>query len=242
MSGTATSPSSATGHRSQPTGHSGPTVAAVLFDMDGTLLDSEKIWDVALHELAASLGGVLTAEARTSMVGANLRHSVGIVHADVGAMDADERASADFLVRRTGELFATDLVFKPGALELLERLHAAAVPTALVTSTVRSLTETCLQFLGRQYFAVSVCGDEVEVPKPGAESYAKAARLLGVAAGDCVAIEDSPTGIASAEAAGCAVLAVPSEVPIAEASTRTVRASLVGVDLSVLGAVLRDRR
>jgi beta-phosphoglucomutase-like phosphatase (HAD superfamily) len=188
-------------------------LAAVFFDMDGTLLDSEKVWDVALDDLAAHLGGSLSVPARLSMVGSSLGRSVAIVHTDLG-VTADPAASAGYLTARTAELFRTHLVWKPGARELLDAVAAAGLPAALVTSTFRELTEIALDFMGRDYFAATV--------------------LLGVAAADSVAIEDSPLGIAAAEAAGCRVLAVPSEVPINPAPTRTLVASLRAVDLEFL--------
>lgn len=217
-----------------------PQLQAVLFDMDGTLLDSEKVWEIALDELAASLGGRLSAPARASMVGSTLDRSIRILHADVGVA-GDEQRSGEFLMRRTDELFRTQLEYRPGAVELLRALRAAAMPMALVTSTQRALTDVALDWMGRSYFDVSVCGDEVVHPKPAAESYQRAAQLLGVDPRMCVAVEDSPIGIAAAEAAQCAVLAVPSEVPIEPAPTRTVRDSLVGVDLPALSQVLHRR-
>ncbi|WP_460604312.1 HAD family hydrolase [Jatrophihabitans fulvus] len=209
--------------------------------MDGTLLDSEKIWDVSLADLAAFRGGALSPDARAAMVGSSLMRSVALLHEDVGTPDADPRESADFLAARTAELFRTDLTWRPGAPELLAALREADVPTALVTSTFRSLTEIALDTLGRDNFTASVCGDEVEHPKPAPDPYLRAARLLGVAADECVAVEDSPLGVASAEAAGCVVLAVPAEVPIGASGRRTVRDTLVGVDLEMLGSLVAAR-
>jgi HAD superfamily hydrolase (TIGR01509 family) len=210
---------------------------AVLFDMDGTLLDSEKVWDVALDDLATWLGGDLSPAARARMVGSSLGRSVAILHADLG-IEADPETSGAYLIERTAELFRTDLVWKPGAEELLHAVHAAGVPAALVTSTHRRLTEIALDTLGRQYFAASVCGDEVARPKPHPDPYLRGAELLGVLPQRSVAIEDSPLGITSAEAAGCAVLAVPSEVPIEPAPTRTLRSSLVGLTVADLEALV----
>jgi HAD superfamily hydrolase (TIGR01509 family) len=219
--------------------HDEDELLGVLFDMDGTLLDSEKVWDVALDDLAQMLGGKLSAQARESMVGSSLWRSIAIVHADLG-VTADEAASARYLTARTTKLFATELRWKPGARELLKAVHDAGVPAALVTSTYRQLTEVALDVIGRQYFAATVCGDEVRQPKPAAEPYLTAARLLGAPAKRCVAIEDSPLGLASAQAAGCAVLAVPSEVMIAPAPTYTIVTSLSDVGLNLLRNLVRD--
>ena len=206
---------------------------AVLLDMDGTLLDSEKVWDVALDDLAAWLGGELSDRARRRMVGSSLARSVAILHSDLG-VEADPESSGAYLLARTAELFRTDLRWRPGARELLSAVHDAGVPTALVTSTHRGLTEIALDMMGRQFFTATVCGDEVSRPKPHPEPYLRAAALLGAQVRQCVAIEDSPLGIAAAEAAGCVAVAVPSEVVIDPAPGRVVRDSLLEVDLPML--------
>lgn len=211
---------------------------AVLFDMDGTLLDSEKVWDVALDDLATWLGGDLSPSARERMVGSSLARSVAILHADLG-IEADPESSAAYLTERVAELFRTDLVWKDGAVELLRAVNEAGIPAALVTSTHRRLTEIALDTMGRQHFTATVCGDEVRRPKPNPDPYLRAAELLGVRADRSVAIEDSPVGIAAAEAAGCVVLAVPSEVEIEQAPTRTIRHTLADVTVADLAAMVR---
>lgn len=215
----------------------GGSLQGVLFDMDGTLLDSEKIWDVALVDLATWLGGELSAAARTRMVGSSLARSVAILHHDLD-VDADPESSGAYLTERTAELFRTELIWKPGARELLAAVRSAGVPAALVTSTHRRLTEIALDTLGRANFAAVVCGDEAARPKPNPDPYLRAAQLLGVPAQRCVAVEDSPLGVAAASAAGCAVLAVPSEVPLEPAPRVTVRHSLVGLSVDDLAALL----
>jgi HAD superfamily hydrolase (TIGR01509 family) len=211
----------------------------VLFDMDGTLVDSEKVWDVALHELAALYGGALSGPARQSMVGSSVAVSMRILHTDLDQPWRDPEVGALWLQRRVSELFAIGLEWRPGAQHLLHTVRAAGIPTALVTSTARELVEVALDTLGRDRFDVVVCGDEVVRTKPDPAPYLTAARLLDVAIEECVAIEDSPTGVASARTAGAAVIAVPCDVALSDVDGVTVVDSLTDVDLSDLLALVR---
>ncbi len=211
---------------------------AVLFDMDGTLVDSEKIWDISLKELAHRLGGELSAPARASMVGANLARSIGIVHADVGVVAGDLAGDGGWLLARTRELFSEGLTWRPGAPELLQAVRDAGLRTALVTSTERDLTDVALKWIGAEFFDATVCGDEVAHNKPHPDPYERAAWLLGVDPTGCVAVEDSPTGVASAVAAGCTVIVVPAEVPVEPGERRIIRDALVGVDVDYLRTLI----
>lgn len=211
--------------------------AAVLFDMDGTLVDSEKVWDVALYELAEHAGGKLSEPARLAMIGSSMATSMRILREDLVQPDRDEAADVAWLERRVEELFAEGLIWRPGALELLRAVRAAGVPTALVTSTGRRLVEVALDTLGRENFDVVVCGDEVSAPKPDPAPYRTAAELLGVRIEECVAIEDSPTGMASAVASGAAVLAVPAELELPPTDGVHLRDSLEGVDPAFLATL-----
>ena len=219
----------------------GDTMRAVLFDMDGTLLDSEKIWDIGLDDLATHLGGRLSPQARASMLGSPIGRSVALVHADLG-VDADEGDSADFLLARVAEIFADDLHWRPGARELVTAVSQAGLPSAVVTSTVRRLTDVALDWMGRDLFTVSVCGDETATQKPTAAPYLRAAEMLGLRAVDCLAVEDSAIGVAAAEAARCVVLAVPSDVPIAPGPARTLRADLIGLGVDDLASIFATQR
>ncbi|MFF4880043.1 MULTISPECIES: HAD family hydrolase [unclassified Micromonospora] len=212
----------------------------MLFDMDGTLVDSEKLWDVALQELARDYGGELSIAARRSIVGTSMADSMRILHDDLGQPERDPALSAAWINTRILELFRTGLQWRPGALALLRAVRAADIPTALVTSSGRPLVEIALDTLGRDSFDAVVCGDEVVAAKPHPEPYLTAARLLGVPIGRCVAIEDSPTGVASALAAGAAVLAVPVEALPVMAGVRQLE-SLTGADLELLAALLVNR-
>jgi HAD superfamily hydrolase (TIGR01509 family) len=219
-----------------------PTLAAVLFDMDGTLVDSEKLWELALQELAASYGGVLSDDARARMVGTSTEESMHILHAELDQPWRDAAASGDWLDRRVFELFAGGLQWRPGARDLLAAVRAAGLPTALVTSTRRRLVDVVLDTLGRDNFDVVVCGDEVSRAKPDPTPYLQAASALGVDPRACVAVEDSPTGVASARAAGCAVVAVPNDVALSDVDGYLVVSSLGEVDLTLLRDLAGRRR
>src|SRR5262249_45756284 len=116
-------------------------LGAVLFDMDGTLVDSEKVWSVALTEQAEHLGGRLSPAARSAMVGTSMVESMTILHNDVGRPDLDVDASIRWLEDRMKDLFAAGLLWRPGARELLDELYAADIPMALVTATRRHLVD-----------------------------------------------------------------------------------------------------
>jgi HAD superfamily hydrolase (TIGR01509 family) len=208
--------------------------------MDGTLLDSEKLWDIPLYEYAEKLGGTLSLATRQAMVGSNVLTTMALLFTEVGIepTPAELEDGAAWIARRTEEVFRAGLPWRPGALEALRAVRASGVPMALVTSTERALTEVALDTIGRDLFDVTVCGDEVDGHnKPLPEPYLRAARLLGVDPTTCVAIEDSPTGVASAVGAGCTVLVVPCDVPVEAGERRIFRESLIGVDLGVLSAL-----
>jgi HAD superfamily hydrolase (TIGR01509 family) len=209
---------------------------AVLFDMDGTLVDSEKLWDVAMHQLYARYGAVMTPEVRELTVGGSAEDVIRIVYTDLGLHPdpRDMAATADWLHEVTGDLFDAGLPWCDGAAELLDELAGAGVPMALVTNTRRGLTERALDRIGRHYFLTSVCGDEVARGKPAPDPYRQAAALLGLEPRDCLAIEDSVTGAASAEEAGCPVLVVPNDVEVPAGPRRRHVPSLAGIDAARL--------
>jgi HAD superfamily hydrolase (TIGR01509 family) len=206
-------------------------LAAVLWDMDGTLVDSEKLWDVSLHELARHLGGELAQPTREAMVGSSMWRTMEMMfdHLGLQRRQAAMVDAAGWLSRRTEELFVRGLPWRTGAPEALRMVRGTGLATALVTSTERALVERALDSIGREHFDVTVCGDEVPATKPAPDPYLIAARKLGVAPSDCVAVEDSPTGAASAEAAGCVVLVVPSEIPVPPGPARIHRDGLGGL-------------
>lgn len=216
--------------------------AAVLWDLDGTLLDSEKLWDVPLNELTEKLGGELSPATRQAMVGTNVMVTLRLLYAEVGIPSPTSAQLADgaaWIARRAGELFRQELPWRPGAQDALATVRAAGFPMALVTSTQREITELALDTVGRHLFDATVCGDEVDGRnKPLPEPYLRACRLLGVVPAECVAIEDSPTGVSSAVAAGCTVLVVPCEGPVEPGERRVFRDSLEGLTVADLTALM----
>lgn len=191
--------------------------AAVLFDMDGTLLDSEKLWDIAVAEFTRNLGIEITPEARESTLGNATADALRKLYdfAQIPDSERDYAWAERWLSDRVVELFDGGIPWQPGARETLDLLADAEVPLVLVTNTIREVTEHALGTLGRERFVATVCGDEVSNPKPGPEPYLLGAELAGFAAPDCIAVEDSPTGARSALAAGCRVLTVGPE-PVAD--------------------------
>ncbi|WP_324197990.1 HAD family phosphatase [Nocardia beijingensis] len=218
-------------------------LAGVLWDMDGTLLDSEKLWDVAVRELAREHGHEMTDAIRHALIGASGPNALRIMLTGLGIepTPASLRAAGEFLERRVTELMTGPIPWRPGAKDALAMVRAAGLSSALVTNTKRSLTEFGLDTLGRDFFDVSVCGDEVAHGKPEPDVYLRAAELLGLAPEHCVAVEDSPTGARAAQAAGCALVVVPCEIPVPDAPGRVFRDSLVGLTVTDLEQALRLR-
>lgn len=214
--------------------------AGVLWDMDGTLLDSEKLWNVAVRELAVELGREMTDEVRHSLIGASGPNALHLMFTALGVEPEPPtlREAGEFLERRMTELMGEAIPWRPGAVDALAMVRAAGLPNGLVTNTKRTLTELALNTLGRHNFDVSVCGDEVDHGKPSPGVYMRAAHLLGLAPSQCVAVEDSPTGVTAAITAGCAVLAVPCEIAVPAELGCSLRENLTGLTLADLERVL----
>ncbi|MET7771105.1 HAD family phosphatase [Nocardia sp. NPDC005366] len=218
-------------------------LAAVLWDMDGTLLDSEKLWDIGVRELAVELGGVMTDQIRHALIGASGPNALRILFTSLGVEPTPDamRAAGHFLEVRVAELMTGPIPWRPGAKDALSLVRTSGLSSALVTNTKRSLAEFGLDTLGRDFFDISVCGDEVAEGKPEPDVYLRAAELLGLHPKECVAVEDSPTGARAAQAAGCAVLVIPCEIAVPTAPGRIFRESLLGLSLSDLEHALRAR-
>ncbi|MGV9711295.1 HAD family hydrolase [Gordonia sp. NPDC003424] len=210
--------------------------AAVLWDMDGTLLDSEPLWDIAMEDLALRHGIVMTPALRETTLGNSLGDAITKVHvaADVAPHDRDLVADGRWMLDHVAVLFRKDLPWRPGAAAALDLVAAAGLPMVLVTNTVRELVEVALETLGPQRFTATVCGDEVPQGKPAPDLYLKAASLIGLRIDQCLAVEDSPTGTIAATTAGCPTLVVPSAAPVPAGNLRTFRETLVGLTVDDL--------
>ena len=214
---------------------------AVLWDMDGLLVDSEPLWTVAEIELAAVLGGTWTDELKALVVGTRLDVAVPVILRFFGVPDTPGQVAetSAWLLDRMVTLFGTRLELMAGASTLLSAVRDAGVPMALVSSSYRVLVDAVLA-QGVGPFALTLAGDEVVHGKPHPEPYLSAAQRLGVDPARCVVLEDSPSGVTAGEAAGCAVVAVPSVhgVHFPPQPRRLVVPSLIGVTPADLRALV----
>ena len=205
----------------------------VLFDMDGLLVDSEPLWFEVESAVMARLGGSWGERDQAVLVGGSLDKSLDYLLAKA-TRPASRPTVARWMVDGMVELLSTrEVPVMPGARQLLAEVAGAGVPYGLVTSSERPVMEAVLSRL-EVTFPVTVCGDDVSHSKPDPEPYLLAAAKLGADPGGCVAIEDSPNGVAAAEGAGCITVAVPSIVPIPPADGRTVVSSLTELSLARL--------
>ncbi|MFC9483179.1 HAD-IA family hydrolase [Streptomyces griseus] len=203
-----------------------PTVPrAVLLDMDGTLADTEPLWLEAARTVAAAHGHTLTDAEGAGVLGRTCADTaISLVRlcpepTTVAGLEA-ELEDTFFAAVEAG------VRLRPGARALLDRLERDGPPAALVSASPRRVVDSVLRRLGGEVFRTTVADGESDRSKPFPDPYRKAAARLGLPPGACLAVEDSPTGVAAAEAAGCRVLAVPSSAPITPAPGRQVRPDL----------------
>jgi HAD superfamily hydrolase (TIGR01509 family) len=215
---------------------------AVLFDLDGTLVDSEPLWGVSMDRVAGHLGGSLSPEFRAATTGQSVPFSVKLLLDDIGSERGVEETTS-LLLSITAEIFAEDLLWQPGAEQLIDQIRAAGIKTALVTNSPRQLVDVSLGgLLGGHRFDVTICGDEVTRSKPDPQPYQLAMELLGLTSAQCLAVEDSPSGAAAAVAAGIPVLVVPSEVPVPEGPGRIFASSLLDSTVTELQHIHHEFR
>ncbi len=214
---------------------------AVLWDMDGTLVETEPYWIETEYELAARYDAEWTAADALQLVGNDLLDSGRYIRERMGlSLSAEE--IVDYLLDGVVARVQAHVPWRPGARELLESLVADQVPCALVTMSWTRFVDPILAALPEGVFDVVITGDRVSRGKPHPDPYLLAAVELGLAPQDCLAIEDSGTGAASAVAAGCPVLVVPNHVPVAEGAGRVFLDSLEGVTVTTLREMHRQAR
>jgi HAD superfamily hydrolase (TIGR01509 family) len=211
-------------------------LAAVLFDMDGLLVDTEPLWLETETEVMARLGAPWTTQDQEALLGGSIQRTVSYLLAKATRPAPPRKVERWLVDGMLGRLQDGRVVVRPGARELLAAVAAAGLPHGLVTSSQRSFADAVLASTGIT-FRVTVCAEDVAVTKPDPEPYLLGAKLLDADPARCVVLEDSPNGVASATAAGCRVVAVPSLVPIPPAPGRLVVASLRDITLGTLRAL-----
>jgi HAD superfamily hydrolase (TIGR01509 family) len=214
--------------------------AAVLWDMDGTIIDSEPYWMRAETVLMAKFGREWTHELGLTMVGQGLSHSAGILQSN--GVDMPTNDIIDFLSTMVMEQIASSIPWRPGARELLEDVSRNGVPNALVTMSFRQMADLVVSTVGFDAFSAVVSGDEVSQPKPHPEAYRRAAELLGVAIVDCVAIEDSVPGLTSAMASGAVSIGVPHVTDLPDIAGYTLWPTLADRTARDISAVFEGAR
>lgn len=217
--------------------------AAVLWDFDGTLVDTEPIWIRHEHALTEELGGRWTQALAKANIGNSLIATGGCIRRTAGRDDLTDEQVTELLVERViADLRVMEIEWRPGVRELLSELAAAGVPCALVSASFRDMLMTVLDRMGANPFHVVVAGDEVTRGKPHPEPYLAACAQLGVRPEDCLVIEDSATGAESGNAAGCVVAVVPNVVTPPPAERRVLLDTLAGVGLSDLRDLMAGER
>ncbi|MBA3783497.1 HAD family phosphatase [Nocardioides sp. InS609-2] len=208
---------------------------AALWDMDGTLVDTEPYWIETEFALADKYGGTWSEEHALNLVGNDLLDSGLYMRQHMG-IDLEPAEIVEELLDGVVARVEESVPWRPGALELLEDLASQSVPCALVTMSYRRFVAPILATLPADTFATIVTGDSVSHGKPHPAPYLKAAAELGLDTADCLAIEDSNTGARSAESAGCVVLCVPNHVPLLDGDRRVFAHTLAGMTTNGLRA------
>jgi HAD superfamily hydrolase (TIGR01509 family) len=212
-------------------------LAAVLFDMDGLLVDTEPLWLETETEVMARLGAPWSEQDQEALLGGSMQRTVSYLLAKAARPAPPDTVARWMLDGMLERVRAGRVVMRPGARELLAEVAAAGMPYGLVTSSQRAFADAVLAATG-MVFPVAVCGEDVTATKPAPEPYLLGSKLLDADPACCVVLEDSPNGVASATAAGCRVVAVPSLVPIPPAPGRLVVPSLRDVSLAALRHLL----
>jgi HAD superfamily hydrolase (TIGR01509 family) len=214
-------------------------IEAVVFDLDGVLLDTEELWDEARRQLAEERGARWPDDAQRAMMGMSSPEWSRYMHEVIALPEPPEQVSAE-VVRRLEALYRERLPLVPGALEAVRRI-GANWPLGIASSSNRPLIELFLELTGtNDLFRATVSSEEVERGKPAPDVYLEVAGRVGVDPASCAAIEDSENGIRSASAAGLRVAAIPNRVyPPSKVALSLAGAVLDSLDELTPGAIER---
>ncbi len=219
--------------------HSHP--AAVLFDMDGTLIDSEHFWLTSEQELAHAHGTSWLPSDGEALIGMSLFDSAQILKEKF----ASDLSASEIIETLTNSVLAkleNSIDWRPGALELIAELRAANIKTALVTMSMRRMALVVANAGSNRLFDIVVAGDDVTNGKPHPEPYLLAAERLGVDIAHCIAFEDSETGLSSAESSGAIAVGIPNIVRITEQAGRIIWPTLEGLEVADLVRLYQENR
>jgi HAD superfamily hydrolase (TIGR01509 family) len=221
--------------------HAGGTLlpAAVLFDMDGLLVETEHLWYAAEGTVMAGLGAEWGPEHQAALVGGPLSHAVSYMVGHAGGGHDEDEVMDQLLTEMERLLRSEPVHWRPGAKALLFACQEAGVPVALVSASWRNLvdavSDAVLHEVGHGMFTTTVAGDESERTKPFPDPYLLAAARIGVDPAHCVVLEDSAVGAAAGRASGAFVVAVPSVVEVAPERGQRVARSLEDLTPALLG-------
>ena len=213
-------------------------IDAVVFDLDGVLVQSEELWDGARRELAAEAGVPWPADATDAMMGMSSREWSRYVHERVGVPLSPEEINVEVL-RRVEARYRRDLPWIPGAREAVARI-GAEWPLGMATSSNREIVDLIVAEGGfEDLIRVTVSSEEVERGKPAPDVYLEATRRLGVEPGRSAAVEDSTNGLRSAAAAGMRVIAIPNHAHPPDPEALPLAAAVLGSIDELTPAVVR---
>ena len=212
------------------------TAAAVLFDLDGLLIDSEPVWFEVEHAVVTRLGGVWAHADQAACIGGTIDRTCAYILERIGPVIEATELANELVVTMAARL-RESLPLRDGAAELLDGLRDRAVPLGLVTSSYRLIVDAALDAVGHERFLVTVSGEDITHGKPHPEPYLKACAGLSVDPAHVVVLEDAPYGVMSAEAAGCVAVAVPEVAAIEPTPRRPVLRSLREADVDWLLAL-----
>ncbi len=214
--------------------------SAVLWDMDGTIIDSEPYWVAAEIDLVTRFGGSWTHEDGLQLVGLGLTHSALVLQAAGVALSSDDIVNE--LTDHVIELLNDSVPWRPGAIQLMSAIAEAGIPQALVTMSIERMARRVAEVIPGSPLQVIVSGDHVAEPKPHPEAYVLGAQLLGVDVSQCIAFEDSNAGIQSAASAGAVTIGLPNLIDISSAPAHEFWVSLAEKSLDDVFAAFESAR